>query len=536
METLENDRTLAEGRRTETHSVYLAGATLPGISLFAVAFIVAYRYATFFSFNSPAPLWFPDSVLLCALLLVPRRQWWLYLLTALPLRLALESAAPIWFVLVAFVNDSLKAAMSAYVLQRFTAGPLRLNTLRQLAIFIGAAVMTVPALSALMGAAARDAAGYTFSSSFFNWFVGDAIAALIVTPTLLYWCWKGWRRVNAKIGEIALLVVGFAACLYFTFFVPHSSYSPIVLYAPVPFLIWAATRLGPIGISTANSALAIVSMISAVEGKGPFSANYSDHSVLSMQLFLAVISLPTLVVAILIEQRRDIENSLRESQEHLKQLHDRTQLLAHKLINSQEEERRRIARDLHDHIGQSLALLTVTLEQRRYELLSKTGVEEPLINDLRAQVDQIGKDVHELSHQLHSSTLHHLGLQAALKALCRDTARQHHIVVDFQANDTDGVPQEISLCAFRVAQEALNNAVRHGRAQQIEVAIQKLGNVLRVSISDTGIGFDPAVLSDGLGLISMQERLRMLGGQLVIKSKPGNGTEIGAEVPLREAA
>ena len=239
------------GRRTETRSVYLAGATLPGILLFAVAFIVAYRYATFFSFNSPAPLWFPDSVLLCALLLVPRRQWWLYLLTALPLRLALESAAPIWFVLVAFVNDSLKAAMSAYVLQRFTAGPVRLNTLRQLATFHRGSSHNGSGPICPDGAAARDAAGYTFSSSFFNWFVGDAIAALIVTPTLLYWCWKGWRRINAKIGEIALLVVGFAACLYFTFFVPHSSYSPIVLDAPVPFLIWAATRLGPIGISTA---------------------------------------------------------------------------------------------------------------------------------------------------------------------------------------------------------------------------------------------------------------------------------------------
>ena len=161
MATLENDLKLAVSWRTEIRSVYLAGAPLPGILLFAVAFIVAYRYATFFSFNSPAPLWFPDSVLLCALVVSSRRQWWLYLLMALPLRLVLESSAPIWFVLVAFVNDSLKAALSAYVLQRFTAGPVRLNTLRQLALFIGAAVITVPALSALMGAAARDAAGYS---------------------------------------------------------------------------------------------------------------------------------------------------------------------------------------------------------------------------------------------------------------------------------------------------------------------------------------------------------------------------------------
>jgi integral membrane sensor domain MASE1 len=248
-------------------------------------------------------------------------------------------------------------------LQQFVSGPVRLNTLRQLAIFIGAAVVSVPALSAVIGGAARRAVGYEFWSSCYAWFLGDATAALIITPTLLYWCFKGWREMDAHVTELAVLVTGFAVCLYFTFLLPHPNYSPIVLYAPVPFLIWAATRLGPIGISTANSALALVSMISAAEGKGPFSTNYSHHSVLSMQLFLAVISAPTLAVAILIRERREVENSLRESQENLKQLHEHRQLLAHKLINSQEEERRRIARDLHDHVGQSLALLAVALDQ-----------------------------------------------------------------------------------------------------------------------------------------------------------------------------
>jgi signal transduction histidine kinase len=342
--------------------------------------------------------------------------------------------------------------------------------------------------------------------------------------------------MDAHVTELAVLVTGFAVCLYFTFLLPHPNYSPIVLYAPVPFLIWAATRLGPIGISTANSALALVSMISAAEGKGPFSTNYSHHSVLSMQLFLAVISAPTLAVAILIRERREVENSLRESQENLKQLHEHRQLLAHKLINSQEEERRRIARDLHDHVGQSLALLAVALDQASQDLPAQMGVERSVIGNLHERVVEIGRDIHELSHQLHSSTLQQLGLEVALKVLCQETARQHHIVVNFQSTDADGIPQEVSLCAFRVAQEALNNAVRHGRAQHIGVTVQKEGNLLRVLISDTGVGFDPARSSEGLGLISMQERLRMLGGQLVVKSQPGKGTYIGAEMPVKEAA
>jgi signal transduction histidine kinase len=126
---------------------------------------------------------------------------------------------------------------------------------------------------------------------------------------------------------------------------------------------------------------------------------------------------------------------------------------------------------------------------------------------------------------------------AALKKLCRETAKQHHIVVDFQSNATDGIPQEVCLCAFRVTQEALSNAVTHGQADKIGVTLQRDVDLLRISISDRGIGFDArASSSDGLGLISMRERLRMIGGRLVVNSQPGNGTEITAEVPLKEPA
>jgi signal transduction histidine kinase len=391
-----------------------------------------------------------------------------YLLVSLPIRLALEmhSPAPLWFVLSAFANDSLKAALSADGLQRFTSGPVRLNSLRQFAVFIGIAVIVAPTLSAAVGSATRMAAGYDFWTSCYHWFLGDAIAALVITPTLLYWCLKGGREIDAHVTELVALIAGFGGSLYFTFLLPHSDYSPMVLYSAVPFLIWAATRAGPIGVSTLNSLLALVSIVALVEGKGPFSANYSQHSVLSVQLFLAVTSVPMLFVAILIQQRREVENFLRESQANLKQHYERSQLLAHKLISSQEHERRRIARDLHDHLGQRLALLSVALDEASLALPAGMSAEHSVIRGLLERVDEIHDDVRTLSHQLHSSTLQYLGLVVALKGLCRETARQHHIVIDFQSNDTDGIPQEVSLCAFRVTQEALNNAVTHGQAGQ----------------------------------------------------------------------
>lgn len=304
----------------------------------------------------------------------------------------------------------------------------------------------------------------------------------------------------------------------------------------MPFLIWAATRAGPIGISTGNSVLALVSIVAAVGGNGPSSANYSQHSVLSMQLFLVVIAVPLLFVAILIQQQRRVENSLRESQQSLEQQYERGRLLAHKLINSQEDERRRIARDLHDNIAQRLALLCVSLNEASQLLPVQQGSAQSLFSEFCTSTEDICREVHELSHQLHSSSLQYLGLEVALKKLCDETARQHHIVIDFQSNDTGGIPQEVSLCAFRVAQEALNNAIRHGQADQIGITLLKQADLLRIRISDTGIGFDEGSLSEGLGLIRMRERLRMLGGQLVVNSQPGKGTDIRAEVPLKEAA
>ena len=281
--------------------------------------------------------------------------------------------------------------------------------------------------------------------------------------------------------------------------------------------------------------LALIAIVSTVEGQGPFVATYSHHLVLSMQLFLAVISVPMLFVAILIEERHAVEDALRESRtvlkENCEQIHD----LAGKLLRAQEDERRRIARELHDDIGQRLALLCNAMDGLGRELPSRSGKEGALAQSLLRETQGLADDVHELSHQLHSSTLQ-LGLEFALKSLCRTIERQKHIAIEFQSDRIDGLPEEIGLSMFRVAQEALNNAVRHGKASQIKVSLRKQEKVLCMKVTDTGLGFDTANVSDGLGLISMQERLRFLGGTVVVNSQPGAGTEVNAELPLQESA
>src|SRR5262249_9730955 len=140
------------------------------------------------------------------------------------------------------------------------------------------------------------------------------------------------------------------------------------------------------------------------------------------------------------------------------------------------------------------------------------------------------------SHRLHSSKLQHLGLPAALKEVCRQMARQHHIDIDVTASDVSSpLPEDVSLCFYRVAQEALNNAVRHSHSPRVELHLENGHGRVRLAVKDFGVGFDPSARVDGLGLATMQERLRLVGGMLSIKSIAGGGTELIAEAKAESA-
>lgn len=508
----------------------ITAASLP-LLLFAVGYAFAYRYTSGFGEQVPSPLWLPDSVLLCALLLVPLRLWALYLLAGFAIRI-LHGGVPFWFLTATYLNDCLKAAFSAFILKRFIPGSVRLDNLRQFGIYIGTAVIGMPALSAFAGATARLPFGSDFWSTCGRWFLGDATAALALTPTLLYWC-QGWRQ-ELKVYPIrfSLMIFAIFGCLYFTFFFPHAEYSPAILYAPVPVLILAATTLRPIGVSTAISLLALVSIVSAWRSGGPFLTNVAQHSVLSMQLFLISIAGPMLFVAILIAERRAVESELRHSQNVLREKHNEIHDLAGKLLSAHEDERTRLARELHDDISQRLALLLIMLEQLNSGFSPTMERERTLCAELRSDLEDLASDVHDLSHRLHSRILEIHGLEGALKSLCSSVSHQHRIAVELHAEAVPELPGEINLCLFRVVQEAINNAVKHGHARSVDVFLQTEVDGLSLKVRDDGAGFDPARPANGLGLASMHERLRFVGGRLEIRSRPDEGTVLKATVPL----
>jgi signal transduction histidine kinase len=227
-----------------------------------------------------------------------------------------------------------------------------------------------------------------------------------------------------------------------------------------------------------------------------------------------------------ITERREAEDRLHEAQVALHELTGR-------LIQAQEEERQRIARELHDDIGQRLSLLVLEIE--------RIGREAPVnsepkfgVGTVLEQMDELARDVHQLSHQLHSTKLQHIGLRSALRDLCQHVTTPHGTIVVQQLDDAPDLPSEVQLCLYRVAQEALNNITKHSKASRAFVRFARVGGVARLEVRDTGVGFDASNAGTGLGLASMRERLRIVGGNLMVRSKPGKGTAVVASIPVQE--
>ncbi len=296
-------------------------AVLPRLVLFEVAFFVAYRLAMSFSGEATAPFWFPDAVLLCALLLNPPRTWWMFVLAPLPIRLFLSGGAdiPDWFLVTMFVIDSVKSLLTATLLRRFLRNPARFDTSREFGIFVSFAVLLVPMLAALAGAAVRQRLGYEFWPSWQQWFLGDALASLLLTPAILYWVFRpraeDRRFTVLRSAESLLLVAGLSSIAWLAFSgrLQHPYDYLALLYAPVPFLIWAAIRFGLRGASGSLCLMAFLAIEAAARGRGPFFGQPPGQTVVSIQLFLLVIGAPVLFVAVLVRERRQVEGQLLES-------------------------------------------------------------------------------------------------------------------------------------------------------------------------------------------------------------------------------
>jgi signal transduction histidine kinase len=215
-----------------------------------------------------------------------------------------------------------------------------------------------------------------------------------------------------------------------------------------------------------------------------------------------------------------------------KQIEGRT--LASQLIQSQENERKRLARELHDDIGQRLSLVASEVALLASEHSDTTSIFVNRLNALRDDLDNLCSDIHCMSHDLHSYKLQHLGLKSALKDLCRRLSQPNFRIDLYVDNFNEPHFEEISLCLYRVAQEALHNALKHSHASTVAVTLTRVQSMYYMTVQDSGIGFVRSASSQGLGLISMSERLKLVNGHMKLHSIPGRGTEIWIAIPDTE--
>jgi len=205
-----------------------------------------------------------------------------------------------------------------------------------------------------------------------------------------------------------------------------------------------------------------------------------------------------------------------------------------RLITAHEEERARIARDLHDDFNQRMALLQIGLEEFEQETPRLSAMARQRLHNIAEIASEVSSDIHNLSHELHPSKLDSLGLVAAVGGLCKEFSKQHGLHIQLVHHQLDErIPKEVTLCLFRIVQEALRNVVKHSGAREAEVDVSGQSDRINLCVSDTGAGFDPEAVNGtaGIGLISMRERLRLVGGHLSIESKPGQGTRIRVRIP-----
>jgi signal transduction histidine kinase len=234
-------------------------------------------------------------------------------------------------------------------------------------------------------------------------------------------------------------------------------------------------------------------------------------------------------VSVDVSERKETEDTLRRQEKDLSKLTGR-------IINAQEEELRRLSRELHDDLTQRLAALALDAALIEKELTPAQPQAVQGLKDLRTNLSEVAEEVHDLSRQLHPSILDDLGLVQAVQAECAAFSKKTGIALSFMPDTIpDSVPQPLALCLYRVIREGLQNIAKHSRAAAASITLQGLSDGIRLLIQDKGSGFDLNEVKKkaGIGLSSMRERVRLINGTISFKSKPGQGTEIEVFIPVR---
>jgi signal transduction histidine kinase len=491
-----------------------------------------------------APFWPPNIVLFCTLLLVPKRQWWLYIAATFPAHAIAEIGVgmPAAQLLVAFVTNCTLAISSAFGIRWFLRQPPWFGTMRNASIYLVVTAGVAPALSALGGAFVQILSGgsidryWTFWG---NWYIANALASVTLGPVFLIWFSRpseAEQLSTRRKTEAALVAFSLAAICSIAFHihigVVETEFLPAVLYSPLPLIIWAAIRFGERGASGAILIVTVVSIWQNLHGATVFNGIDPEKNVLALQVFLMGIAVPVFFLGAAIDEQRRTGEGMRQ--------------LAGAVLRAQDEERRRIARDLHDSTGQNLVVAGLMVSQ--LEGMAPTAG-RPFIAELNEILERSITEIRTVSYLLHPPLLDRIGLSTALRSYVDGFSKRTDVSVDLDVPpNMERLSSNVELVLFRVVQEALTNVWRHSESGTARIQLlheaSASGDKVTLSIEDFGKGIPSSVrpsdlsnrkagnhVPEGLGLVSMRERLRQIGGLLEIDSMPGK-TVIRAIVAL----
>ncbi|HVI24011.1 MAG TPA: ATP-binding protein [Myxococcales bacterium] len=513
---------------------------------FETAFYFAYRYGMSFSLASASPFWFPDSVLLCALLLIRPASWWIPLAGTLPIRLFSPVAygTPPWFLLVTFAIDSAKGVLTALALRRFIKNPLRFETIRDFSLFCLWAVLIIPGASAFAGAAARRSSGVGFWASWEDWLLGDALAHLVVTPAILYWmlgtAWKAQAADTRRWLERGLLTVGLIVAGYVAFETPSGFAERF--YLPVPFLFWAAIRFGMSGASGAIAVIAFLSVNAALSGRGPFLGQTPEETALALQHFLLVRAVPLYLIAILIEQKAEVDRQLQQQRDQFAHL-SRVSLLGE------------LSGSLAHELNQPLTAILANAQAAERFIAEGRGDQQDLreiLGDIVEDDRRAGEIIRGLRQMFNRHPVRQQDVD--LNGVVRD-------VVKLARSEISGASVELrtELCEglpvirgerVQLQQLLLNlvtnacNALSHTARRQLTVRTGLDGGGVRVTVSDSGQGIAAGDLPHifdhffttrpegmGLGLAVCSTIVAVHGGRLWAENNPAGGASFHFVLP-----
>ncbi|WP_369930584.1 ATP-binding protein [Xanthomonas sp. NCPPB 2632] len=480
-------------------------------------------------------VWFPGAVLLGALLATPPRRW-PGLVTAAFAGLLVACVGLFRLPLgdtVAVLGAALALTPAAAWALRHVRGDMPLlQDIRMLLVRGAIVVVALPIGSALL--IGRVAPHTSYDGAVLG--DGTNVALAHALGYVLYLpAWTSLRSPDASVrhaGRIPPVFVAAMACaiallgvIWYTLGA-HARLLPLLCLAPAPILVAACLRAQMAGSSAAMFVIVVMAAQLSVGGHGPFVAARLQDTTLAVQLWTLGATLCAIAISALVEQRQAGQRALDNARNHMREL-------AGRLIATQEQERARLARDLHDDINQRLAAASIDLSALRRRVPAAQAGD---VGNVQAQVMALAEDLRLMSHQLHPGWLSHAGLQEALQALCTSTGRSGPPRIDLSVPpDAATLSGEVALCVYRIAQEGLRNALDHAGASRVTIAVAICADHATLHIADDGHGFDPARLpihASGIGLISMNERARLLGGRFDLRSAPGKGVQLCVHLPL----